>query len=429
MAKYVISNGGDGLEIRNGINSNFTELYDAMELAHSAVIYVDSNGDDATGAVGMNHKPFATIDAALDAGVAITNLKIEVGMGIFAAPSSAKTRSNLWINGAGKPGYNWTVSQTAYGVFTITSPTALSGGTILRGNVRFSDKSNVHLSNFGVDVGPSYVAGGGTESDGIVITSADQVVAFPMVTNIVLQNITILGRTASSAFHALVMQSLFEPVIENIDTYFATHGIAAKIVGGSITNVRTHFHTENGIILKSNDYAYDYATRLSNFEITGGGGLNIEYAADAVGHSNISAYNGLIKNASFGVQVFGAGGINDSVHLDQIRSIGSTGRGFDIQSAAYTMVSNCINRSSTGVGFYLRGSANGKFNSLTNCMSVGATSGFDISAPSSQVHINNCKAASSSGFGFVAGDNVFGAANVGVDNVSGNVSGTITDNS
>ncbi|MGL6266758.1 MAG: hypothetical protein ACRC2O_02490, partial [Chitinophagaceae bacterium] len=102
-----ISYGSSGQVLTsNGTSATFQNAPAAF--VYTGIAYVDANATSGTGILGRMDRPFQTIDEALDAGVAVTFLKVVIGMGEYAKPTPAKIdRANLWLLGSGKPGFNW----------------------------------------------------------------------------------------------------------------------------------------------------------------------------------------------------------------------------------------------------------------------------------------------------------------------------------
>lgn len=362
----------------------------------TATIYVDAAGNDSTGILGRADKPFLSITAALAAGVGVASLRIKIGMGLFGSPSSANLRGNLWLEGSGKPGYNNTYTQTAFGAVTISDPTALVGGTILTGTLFFQDDSNVHITDLGVDVGSAYVTAGGTEGNQIAFLSATVVANWTLMTNIVIKNVTTLGRTAGSLFHGIQCENCFKPLIVNCDTYFSTHGIVLKSYGGMAVNVRCNFHTANAVVYKTDTYAFGWLSQLHNFEIQGGGGILIDVGTgtSSGGVNSVKVSNGVIRSATFGFRTNSTVGTPAWVHYVDVNNVkvhGSTGMGFDIDDSQSVRVLNCSAIGCT-TGFRVITTSTSTFCEVLNCHAESNTVGYDISAPSSSAILRNCSA-------------------------------------
>lgn len=419
----------DNLDTGRGkYNAMLTEVYAGL-FTESDTAYVASNGSDSTGVLGKRDKPFLTITAALAAGVAVTSLKIKIGMGTFASPAQANMRANLWLEGSGKPGYNWAVSETSFGVLSFTDPTKLIGGTILQGTLYAQDKQNIHYRDFGVDCGSDYVTGGGTEGNQIAFLSATTSAAFPLIENITIKNVTTLGRTASSAFHAIQLENCYKPIVENCDTYFSTHGIVYKNYGGIINNVRCHKHTSDGIILKSDSYAFGLSTIVSNFEIYGGGGLFIHTGSGTVGFNGANISNGFIRgSATYGVKCLSdIASPNSYLTIHNVKAHGISGIGFDISNCQSGLLSDCYALGCTGDGFNIVQAASNTLTQLQSCHAEGCAIGFDLSATSSSVYIKDCRSRSNSSHGYNCTGSVFGSNNTASGNSGSAINGTMTN--
>lgn len=388
----------------------FVSANAAKAFVETGIVYVDPAGSNSTGTLGRADLPFQTIDAALDAGVAVTYLHVKLSMGTFAMPTPAKLRANLWLEGSGKPGYNWVTNQsTSSGTIVITDPTALIGGTIIQGGLEYTlpTNGNVWITNLGVDRGSAYVTGGGTEGDGIYIVGFGPPAPFNLTPNVVIQNVTTLGRTAASAFHGIVLVGLYQPFVDNVDTYFATHGIAVKCMRPMITNTRHHNHTLDGIIIKADAISSACQSGIvSNFQIFGGGGLIIQSATSSLaGVGQFIVSDGNIKGTTFGVLVDGTGAVNANTKIDNVGVYNIAGIGFDIQVATQFNITNCSAFLCTGDGFFLRTSNAQVLNIVQNCWSAGnGGDAFDVAGGTTGlVFLQNCNATSNTGQGFAFG--------------------------
>lgn len=391
----------------------------ATAFVETATIYVDAAGSDSTGILGRADKPFLTITAALAAGVGVASLRIKIGMGTFVSPASANLRGNLWLEGSGKPGYNNTNTLTTPTAITITDPTALLGGTILQGQVFFQDDSNVHVTDLGVDCGSAYVTGGGTEGNQLIFLSATLVTPWLLMTNIVIKNVTTLGRTAASAFHAIQVENGFKPIIENCDTYFSTHGIVVKSFGGIINNVRCNFHTEDAIIIKTDTYAIGWLTQLNNFEVQGGGGVRVNIGTGllaATGGIGCWVTNGILRSPTFGVVVESTPA--SFIHYSEISNVkvhGSTGVGFNISDAQSCSIHDNMAIACT-TGFLFVGTIGNTYSHIYNNLAEACTTGYNITGGASGNVFVRDNAARANTTGYVFGTNVFGSGNDGDTN-------------
>lgn len=381
-------------------NNNAVIAYAAQIFVETATIYVDAAGNDSTGILGRADKPFLTITAALAAGAAVASLRIKIGMGLFGSPATANLRSNLWLEGSGKPGYNNTNTLTAINAVTTTDPSALVGGTILGGTLFFQDESNVHITDLGVDCGSSFVTAGGTEANQIAFLSATLVAPWTLMQNIVIKNVTTLGRTATSAFHALQLENCYHPEVANVDTYFSTHGVVSKNYGGIFSNIRANNHSSNGIIIKSDTYAFGTNTILDLFEIRQGGGLRIHTGSAGTAGHNVS--NGIIRNATYGVDVRSdiSPTASSYVTIDNVKVYTSTGIGFDVSVAQTCMVTNCFAIACT-TGFLDVALSGNTFHHYLNCVAEACTTGFNVTSTSSVSILRSCSSRSNTtGFTF-----------------------------
>jgi hypothetical protein len=440
-----VASGGTGqatsviaASITNGVTTSApdqNQVFDALALkaevfVETEVVYVDSLGNNATGAIGRPDKPFQTIDAALDAGAAVRSLRVKIGMGTFASPDSAKLRGNLWLEGSGKPGYNNQSTTTAFAAITITDPTALKGGTILRGQVCFRNQkgNNVHVTDLGVDGGSAFVTGGGTESNQLIFINSHLTAPWLLMKNIVIKNVTTLGRTAGSSFHGIQIENGFKPYIENCDTYFSTHGIVLKTFGGLVVNVRCNFHTLNAVILKTDTYAIGWLPRLVNYEIQGGGGVRIHIGSGTTtGGVSASVSNGTMRSPTFGIVVESStAGIIHYLDIHDNKIYGSSGMGIDVTSAQSSYIyNNQLIACTTGIRYV--GASTNTYGHVYNNLAESCTTGFNINGGASGTAVATNNAARNNTTGYVWGSNVSGSGNEG-DGTSNTTfsTGTIT---
>src|SRR5206468_1057890 len=118
-----------------------------------------------------------------------------LGPGIWQSGGTSITAPNIHIQGSGMPRFN-------------SGYTALSGGTIIQGSILASQGAdNLWLRDLGVDDGSAYVSGGGAASDAIAIFNLGSVVGAPQLQNVLVQNVSCLGSSATAAFHCLLVEN------------------------------------------------------------------------------------------------------------------------------------------------------------------------------------------------------------------------------
>ena len=378
------------------------------------VAYVDTLGDNATAIVGRIDRKFATIDAALIALPSSGGI-VEIGVGTFQSPSSANLKSNIWLKGSQRPDFNWTVTPSTTGQ-TRTAPTKLIGGTILQNAlINAVQNINVRITDLGVDVGSAWctASNGGVAKDGIVFSRGNSVpnVTTP-VTNVQIENVTVLGQSASSLFHDILFDNGYDIFVQNVRTCFNVHGIVIKGSVGNVNNVECFGHQYDGIIVKSNDYAYARAVNLSNIYIGSvgsydGAGIHLqngETGADAVFYGvNIS--NFFIDRTTRGITIQNEGVDNVNINNGTIWFPQTHGIYSPTGASFYnSIVSNVIVRGSAAVGLLI----NNAFNTtIADVVVTGSgTTGCDLSGNGKLV-CSNLIETSSSGTGIAYGSNVY----------------------
>ena len=232
-----------------------------------ATAWVETTGSDAAGAVGNITKPYATLNAALDALAGITtSVRINVGIGSFAsilddytgpttANPSSKLRSNLSIIGAARPELD---SQTA--------PTTLQNGSVIKGRLNFhSTRTNITLENLGIDSGSVVCAAqyGGADSSALEFYNMGQS-ATPPATGIKVKNCIALCKSYGAAGHGMLFENLLNPQVSDVWSYFGLHGVIFKTIGLTATGVHSFGHSMDCIYFKDDSYARCYGNTLSN---------------------------------------------------------------------------------------------------------------------------------------------------------------------
>lgn len=268
------------------------------ESQNTNVAYVDINGDDFSAVLGSSKKSFLTIDAALDA-LPSTGGVVNIGLGTFASPTNSKIKDNISFIGSGKPFPNMIITYIDEFIKpSITSPTKLEGGTILTGTFDFSFKNNIQIRNLGIDVGKDWIDSnnGGVPLDGLftaqLISHPDNN-ASPPTMGIVIENVSSLNYSATALSHSILVENTVDAKLSDISTYFGIHGLVIKSRGTNIVNVESYGHSGEGIILKSDSYAYSGEINLSNVYISSignydGGGLMLDGGSGNLRNINIS---------------------------------------------------------------------------------------------------------------------------------------------
>lgn len=411
------------------------------------VAYVDSAfGNNGTAQVNRPDKPFLTINAALDATAALSKRVIQIGAGTYASPDSVKIKSYTWFRGSGKPKPNWVVAVPSIDADTKTAPTKLVGGTILQGSFWFNAYrlQGIIISDLGVDVGSdwctasnsgnpaegllfatAYTPGSGTAADGGHFLQSGTTPC----QGVVIRNVAALCQNATAAVHAALFENCFSPDILGISTYFGTHGIVFKCIGGTASNLQAFGHASNGIIIKSNDYANCYRFNMSNFTIGSigsfdGGGLILD--ANDAGSPGLYFCNitsGTINRTTFGIRTQGS--VIDGNNISNIEVNVAQGNGVDILSGyAYGSLQNIKARSCGGIGFNIATTQSGI--TINDCDAHdNGSDGFRFTGVTN-ANFDNINAILNDGYGInVVSGNVYGGIRYTESNGSGATAGTI----
>ena len=277
---------GTGQDLADAID-NLQDEIDSIPsngINEPSIVYVEINGSDETAEVGNSRKPFLTIDTALDA-LQSTGGVIKIGVGTFISPNQNKIKSNVKFIGSGKPVTDSVITYSGLGVQpNITSPTKLVGGTILNGIFQCIQKSGVEIHNLGIDSGLDWCnsAFAGVSQEGLVFAQFYNTLGglpsedgfhqlqsnYPPTPGIVVNNVSVLCKSATSLNHAMLIENTINAKITNISTYYGIHGLVIKSIGATVDGHDGHGHGENGLILKSNDYAYGMSNKITNVYLT-----------------------------------------------------------------------------------------------------------------------------------------------------------------
>lgn len=201
------------------------------------------------------------------------------------------------IRGSGKPSFNSTF-------------TALEGGSILQGPFYFmGDGTEFH--DLGVDSGSTLCAAkyAGVAQDALGTFSVAQTAGLPPKKGLVVSNVSLLGKDATSSVHALLAENVDGAVITNVATVYNTYGVVLKGTNSNITGIYARGHYNAGVIIKSDSYAVTRDNTISNVCIQGigsydTGGLNVQAATAAQSRLNVT--NLSVTNCRYAVQVVGS---------------------------------------------------------------------------------------------------------------------------
>jgi hypothetical protein len=400
------TNGSTNPVTSGGIFAAIGNKLDAF--AGALVARVEATGNNTTGLAGREDKPFATIEAALNALTAVSATApkiVKIGMGSFAAPTLSAVPENIWFQGVKKPFYNATISASATQGETTwsNSPTALINGTIITGMFNLQLRDNIVVTDLGVDVGKAWcdANNGGVASEGMIFGQYNTVLNGGTVTSpnnihksqtdsrprngVVVRNVIILGYSPTSAIHCFLAENLFNPLIENVTTCYGIHGLAVKTFAGIIRGVTGYSHGTNALIIKANFYAYNINTQVSDVycgSIVAGEGAGIRLSSPNTGPdagfilqnlilTNFQCFQ--VKNA-----LFTEGSGMNSITIANGIIDKPSGTGVTLSGIDNLNLSSVIVRNGTGIGFDIN--ANGVVDRLNATLNTGI--GIVINAPS-----------------------------------------------
>lgn len=349
----------------------------------SATSFVELYGNDKKGQIGKINRPFASIDAALAALPADGGI-VYIGLGDFNAPSRDKLKSNVSLIGRKKPVPNWEIGISgASRQVTTTNPTRLTGGTVLKGTLDCSLLDNITIQDLGVDAGLDWckVRNNGDAMEGLIfaqkynlkggLSGSDGIHELQEISppkfGITVTRVAALCRDAEARVHAMLFENLYAPKINDVSTYFGTHGLVMKTIGGQLNNLDGHGHASNGLIIKSNDYAHSRSVNVANVYITSintndGGGIRLQ--GENQGLEFVTITNFSIEHTAYGIinsgKVAGATLSNGTI-------FGTKGQGISFDhELSNSVVSNIILRQSGDCDFKLKTDKAGTSNALQN---------------------------------------------------------------
>jgi hypothetical protein len=239
---------------------------DSVVVLRKQAAFVDSlYGDDATGLIDDMAFPFETIDAALDA-AGNENVGVFCSRGRFAPITcdlvagtatplngSSKLGSNISLIGSGRPSPD-----------SATAPTTLdeNTGTVIEGNLAFhSTRHNIVIENLGIDSGSAVCTAryaGSNDIEGLGFFNIGQVGSLAQSRYPRVSNVVVLTKTACTG-HAVALENLIYPTIDNVISIGAVHGFAIKTVGGRFSNLESRLHSGNCFIIKESNHDNDTA--------------------------------------------------------------------------------------------------------------------------------------------------------------------------
>lgn len=315
----------------------------------AATLFVETTGNDGTGTRGQAGAPFATIDAALDSSSAGDTIRI--GVGTFGPVTQAKLKSGICFKGAAKPHANSTVAM-AFGVAPDRSiPTALVGGTIIRGPLVFEDLSNIELHEIGVDCGSSVCASlyGGVAQEALLFNppaSHPPVSSNPPKAGIIVRNVIALVKGPSDSVHASIFSNLIAAQVDGLETWNGFAGVVIECIESNFSNLNLNGHTAGALYIKSVPYAICDGVNITNVSIneigvstanTGG----IIFQTDGADMFSVNIANVTMFGASSAVSCLG-GNVMQYIAIANLLDRGTTmsAQGLKLDGLTDTTLSN-----------------------------------------------------------------------------------------
>lgn len=220
--------------------------------------------------------------------------------------------------------------------FVNSGLTSLENGTIIEGSFVFSGE-NVHLVNFGVDLGASTSASSG---DGIKCTTA-----LNAGEHLHIENLIALGKNKTDAFHALLFESYQKVTGGNIHGINNLFSCVIKCKDVNLTSVYGTNSQSRGLYLKSdNVFGRSWYINIDNVIVDGnastGQGLYVQ--SDGAQLDKVNLGNVLVRGyaAPAEVNLSGAGvGINE-INIDNLTLVDATSNALQLVAGA-GFVYNC----------------------------------------------------------------------------------------
>lgn len=217
----------------------------------SSCAWVDVNGSDLTGIVGQQSSPFATINAALTA-ISGNVATIYLGTGSFAPVTGDYQAGDPHVINPASKLKNTTVFIGQGRPYPNTADTALIGGSVVQGPFIADSSRTIQWYGCGVDSGVNVCnalyGGAAVDGFGIVNITQSSVVGIGCV----LQNVSALGRDATAAFHAILLENIAYVQALNLFTRFNEHGLILKSTNTTVTGVVVGGHAADALIIRSN---------------------------------------------------------------------------------------------------------------------------------------------------------------------------------
>lgn len=401
----------DANEVKNSVN----DLYGTNFIS---TVFVETDGNDSSGAMGKPNKPFLTINAAINA-LPLTGGVVKIGFGDFNSPTVFK--DNISFIGSGKPVPNWVLTNnTIESVVktTYTAPTKLTGGTVLKGVFSCLLHNNVSIEDLGVDTGSEWCAAfnSGNAANALTIAGNPSALQTASAQNfgVTVRNVSAICKSASSAVHAMLFESLYDFHGENLSTYFGLNGIALKGIGGDIKGVDCHGHQSGGLILKANDYAYGIGINATNVYVTSigtfdGGGIKLVGESSTLLYTKVTNFT--VEDTIYGV--YGEGSI-DGLILQGGSIYNTQGNGIDLPAGCINFKLTEIEQKLGAIGVLVQGATSGAGNIANVTATSNTGRGFFISPAVAGCVITtaNNNAVNNTGAGFHVANSVYGSNNI-----------------
>jgi len=230
-------------------------------------VWVETNGNDATGAVGNPALPFATLNAALTASAPSPTV-LHIGMGTFAPVTDDRNpgntlnpasvlRSGLWFKGAKRASPN--AGLTGY---------TAGSGTVIQGRLNFnSTRDDIVVSDLSIDSGSDVCTAlyGGVAQEGLIFNNITQTPGAAQGKRVYVYAVSVLCKSAASAVHATLIENYNGFGVDDLEVTYGTHGLAVKSQHGTVNGVISRGHSGDVLICKD-----------------GGGGLDVGPCHDVV---------------------------------------------------------------------------------------------------------------------------------------------------
>jgi len=270
------------------------------ESATQSIAYVETIGSDTTGTVSRRDKPYATINAALDA-LPVTGGVVSIGIGVFPPTTYSKFKDNIVLIGTKRPVIN-------------SGRTGLEKGTIIQGPLETIGRNGITVKNLGVDSGLDVCNSlyAGVAKNGMMLTvntagTGDPIVYNAPITGIVVNDVICLAKDSTSAIHGCLIQGVDGAVIDKVKTCFGTHGFVLKGINCQVGTITTNDSSTDGVIIRDSPYGRCNTNNIKDILIkntTPMGGLILDADESGMTLKQINIDNVIIQNCTFGVRYY-----------------------------------------------------------------------------------------------------------------------------